>query len=514
MKKFVALSIVACMATAGFADADMDALKSQMESLKAKIAELEAKQNGTEAKLEAKLSGSETLVSDLATVKKTLTDIKTKTGGDNIKWDIDMRTAYDNIHYKKANGDTAGNNALWTNRLLLGMKAAPRSDLSFIGQLSYNKAFGDTASHSQSNTQPGYANFDWVTNENATDNTVKVKSAYVLYFGQAGDVPYTASIGRRPSVNGAPLNLREDEAAQSPLSHMINVEFDGASFFFDLEKVVGIPGASVKLCMGQGLTNAKQRFSMDGLDYAKDSTKNETIDMIGLIAVPYNDGQYSATIQAFKAFNLIGYTQSAMGAWQTAYGNVLGGTASGNDVLTYMNGIPFSNVGDMYGLTVTTMAKGIGSGINSFLDDTTAFVSFAMSKTDPNNKGMLGSTESQTGTSWYAGVQMPAVITEGKIGFEYNQGSKYWRSFTYGEDTLVGSKLAARGKAYEAYYTHPIFKELSAQVRYTMIKYDYTGSNSFFGAEGTPMTMEAAQAAYQNPVKESNDLRLVFRYRY
>ena len=48
----------------------------------------------------------------------------------------------------------------------------------FMVKLSYNKAFGDTADHSQSNTNPGYANFDWVTNENATDNTVKVKEAY------------------------------------------------------------------------------------------------------------------------------------------------------------------------------------------------------------------------------------------------------------------------------------------------------------------------------------------------
>lgn len=40
---------------------------------------------------------------------------------------------------------------------------------------------------------------------------------------------------------------------------------------------------------------------------------------------------------------------------------------------------------------------------------------------------------------------MPVVVTkDGKIGLEYNKGSKYWRSMTYGEDTMVGSKLAAR----------------------------------------------------------------------
>ena len=34
----------------------------------------------------------------------------------------------------------------------------------------------------QSNTNPGYANFDWVTNENATDNTIKLKEAIGYIF--------------------------------------------------------------------------------------------------------------------------------------------------------------------------------------------------------------------------------------------------------------------------------------------------------------------------------------------
>ena len=103
--------------------------------------------------------------------------------------------------------NAASNSALVTNRLILGMKAAPTKEISFIGKLSYNKAFGDTANHSQSNTQPVNANFDWVTNENALDNTMKVKEAYFIYFGDAGPIPYTASIGRRPSYDGLPGNL-------------------------------------------------------------------------------------------------------------------------------------------------------------------------------------------------------------------------------------------------------------------------------------------------------------------
>lgn len=42
---------------------------------------------------------------------------------------------------------------------------------------------------------------------------------------------------------------------------------------------------------------------------------------------------------------------------------------------------------------------------------------------------------------------------------------------------MIGSKPAARGDAIEAYYNLPLIDEaLTFQIRYTRIKYDYTGS--------------------------------------
>jgi hypothetical protein len=46
---------------------------------------------------------------------------------------------------------------------------------------------------------------------------------------------------------------------------------------------------------------------------------------------------------------------------------------------------------------------------------------------------------------------------------------------------MIGSKIAARGDAWEANYTYQINDALSAQVRYVNIDYDYTGSQGFFG---------------------------------
>jgi len=151
---------------------------------------------------------------------------------------------------------------------------------------------------------------------------------------------------------------------------------------------------------------------------------------------------------------------------------------------------------------------------------------------------MLGSLESETGTSWWVGAQLP-VTEDGRFGVEYNRGSKYWRPFTYAEDTMIGSKLAARGDAWEAYLTWHIDDALSAQVRYTKINYDYTGSQGFFGdTSGYTMAIKdlKAQAAAiktamagghvptaveqrilgmeANTVESAQDLRFYIRYRF
>ncbi|OHE11581.1 MAG: hypothetical protein A2329_09365 [Sulfurimonas sp. RIFOXYB2_FULL_37_5] len=193
--------------------------------------------------------------------------------------------------------------------------------------------------------------------------------------------------------------------------------------------------------------------------------------------------------------------------------------------------INMTDVGDLTGWSLSLQVNGIGNGISDFLDDSIFFISYAGSKTDPkgthgtmlSNAGaggaditeMLGSTKSETGYSYYAGLQVPGFMTGQRAGFEYNHGSKYWRSFTYGEDTLVGSKLSTRGDAYELYYTLPIVgKNLTAQLSYVYIDYDYSGSDMFFDSTGTPMTQAQAAANGLSFVESASNIRASIRYRY
>jgi hypothetical protein len=411
---------------------------------------------------------------------------------DNIKFDIDFRTSYDNLQYKTVGGNKYSNDALYSNRLWLGMGYATADTMLFKGQLSFNKAFG--ASYKQ-RAIGGYDQFDWVINENLTDDTLKVREAYWLWTPTVAGFPTTLSVGRRPATGGYLINLRDDDKAKSPLSHIINMEFDGASASVKLDKYIS--GMYVKLCLGRGLTNAQARFDDAGLDYTKDGgTSLDNMDLAGLIFKPYDDGQYSLMTNYYRAFNVIGNEM-----------------ASGSAVMT--------TFGEMDGAAISGKIEGIGDEINDFLDNTIIFASFAMSQTRPDSSAaadeMLGSNQKETGTSYWIGTQMPN-LTGGKFGLEYNHGSKYWRPFTYGEDTMIGSKMAVRGSAYEAYWTQPIIDNVfSMQIRYTYLDYDYTGSNAFFGDGGAPVSMTtalASPATYGDPVETAQDIRVYFRYRY
>ncbi len=406
-----------------------------------------------------------------------------------------------------ADGSKQGNDAFMTNRLWINMNWKATDNLSFSGQLAYNKAFG---SRLGTGVLAPFDTFDWISNENAYDDVIRVRSAYFLYkndtfFGS--ELPWTFSVGRRPSTNGHLVSLREDDAPSSPMGHTINVEFDGLSSKFSFEDLTGIDGMYVKFCAGRGGTNAGPKFfSTDPTGIASASApyssqaNNNDIDLAGLIFIPYDDGQFGLATQYYYASNLIDATL--------------------NTDTEQFTGI--DTVGGLHSVTANFTMNGIGDEWSDYLDDTFFFASGAVSITDPKaDKGMLGSAvgESVTGYSAWIGLQMPSVITEdGRWGVEYNKGSKYWRSITYAEDTNIGSKLATRGDAYELYFTEPLIEDiLSLQLRYTYLDYKYTGSNGFFGnTTGTAGLIEDLSQV-QNAgsiIDTAQDIRFYLRYRY
>ena len=87
--------------------------------------------------------------------------------------------------------------------------------------------------------------------------------------------------------------------------------------------------------------------------------------------------------------------------------------------------------------------------------------------------------KNRNGYGFYAGVQVPAP--KGKVGLEYNYGSKYWTPFTQAQDDSIGSKLATRGHVGEAYYIVDINPRMSIKLSGIYYDFEYTGSGSPVG---------------------------------
>lgn len=440
-------------------------------------------------------------------LSKEVSTLKKNTGGDNVKFSLDLRTAYDNIGYETQKGHKPNNNIL-SNRLIVGMVAQPKENLTFHGSIVANKLFG----HNNPMAQNGFNNYDWFASVTPDDGTLRLKEANFVWFGNMGDIGTTFSLGRRPSIDGFPGFLRENnKKPASPNSHNINMEFDGLSYALKLDKLIPLEGMNFKICAGRGYSNANGKYNTTTFApaYSKNSADTPNMDMIGFIWKIYDDAQYKASFNYARAFHMLGV----------------------KDMTNINKG--FQDVGDMDTMSFTVEANGIGDDLEGFLSNLRVFASYAMSKTDPNDAktttinpatgtpmtvplGMLGSTDKETGSSIWVGASWQCLFDETmRIGVEYNQGDKYWRSFTYGEDTLIGSKLAARGKAVEAYINKDLIGEyLSMQIRYTKIDYDYTGSDMFFGATGGAMKLKDATKMGQDPVKTAQDLRVSLRYRF
>jgi len=449
MKKIITASLVATMALTGANAMSNSQLAEKLNSLETELADVKKKLKKQNKKINA---------------------VKAHDSGDNIKWSADFRTAYDNINYDLADGSSASNDSLYSMRLWLNMAYAPDQKNIFKGQLSMNKAFGADFASPVNRTFALGGQFDWTGNEALTDNSLKVRQAYWLYLGDeafGANIPWTFSMGRRPSTGGFISNLREDDAAASPLGHLINVEYDGLSSKLDLSNVTSIPGMSIKLCMGKGSTNAQPLFETATPYADNDFSGVDEVTLAGFIIEPYNDGQFITKAMMFRAWDVPGQDVVP--------------SMSGNAMNPSLALAPsaFYNTGNMDGAVFSVLVDGLAD--DGYLADAKVFGSFAWTKSSPDaGQMMLGSADSETGTSYWVGAQLP-VDEKGVFGLEYNHGSEYWRPFTYAEDTMIGSKVAARGDAIEAYFTYQLTDALSAQVRYTNIDYDYTGSNGFFG---------------------------------
>ncbi len=459
--------MIAALSTATFAADDM---QTQIDSLTKEINKLKKDQKNT---------------------KKSLTKVKKATGGDNIKFGIDFRNAVDVIEYKNnETGESVSNNSLLTSRLWLTMAAAPMDGLIFKGKLAIYSTWG---AHIYDEST---ALKDWSASSKATDTIMRIKEAYFVYSNSLGSQPISFSIGRRPSSNGILSNYRENEPnSGSPVAHITNMEVNAAMVKFNTSRFV--EGSYTKLIYGRAHSGEAQGVYGNDVKMATpfadiDSEKeDENVDFTTFLGDAYNDGQYQLTYQWSHIFDTKGK-------------DLTPNDPDGPNPKGIKNASGHADL-----LSLTLISNGIGDEINDFLDDTTVFVSGAYTNYNAKDGySLLGSEDggSQDGQSIWAGIIIPDMMTDaGKLGFEYNYGSQYWTPITWAEDTAIGSKVAVRGSAYEAYWNFNLFgvKYLPSSLRATYAQHDYTPNNRCAGwVEPVAVDMTAT------------DIRLAVSYRY
>jgi len=423
---------------------------------------------------------------ELTEISETQQEIAKHDGDDNLKWGADLRTSYDNINYDLADGTSKGNDKLMSTRLWLKMKYSFSDKSTFIGQLSMNKTFG---ADFQSRAYSFGAITDWTTNEALADSSLKLREAYWLYRGESflgTEMPWSVSVGRRPSVGTFLANLAQDDEAASSLGHIMNAHVDALSLKVNFEDATGIPGMGLKFCAGIGSTNAEPLFTT-ATPYANDDDNLDGIKMASVEFQVYNDSRFILKSQWYGGYNLPGADYDT--TFTDAAGNIV---PPGSATHIGYEPTDFQTYGDLQGFAISGLVDGITE--EGYFSDAKVFASFGMSRTEPGSgQSMLGSSEAEVGTSYWIGAYLPVGEENiyGTVGVEYNHGDKYWRPFTYAEDTMIGSKVAVRGDAYEANYTYHFNEALSFQARYVYADYDYAGSNGMFGSlSGTPYSID------------------------
>lgn len=458
-----------------------DYSSSEIEALKARVATLEDQaKKGDSAKLEKKIKS----------LTKKLNEVKAHDAYDNIKFSMDFRSTVDYLEYNYNQaysykdkdkvtqtlpaGTKLTNDKLFTSRVMLNMKAKPTQNVLFQGQIAAYYVWGAELFHGSDG-----AFKSWAASSKASDTLFRVRQAYFVYSDP--DLPYSVSVGRRPSSDGFLANHRENNPAPaSPLAHITNMEVDAAMIKLNADDLM--TGSYVKFVYGRahagGMESVYDTFGY--MPYAQeDGDVNENVDFFVTVASLYNDGQYNLMGQHAMILDTKGQN--------TAATSVDAGTAH----LT----------------ALSLQVDGIGDGISDFLDETVAFGSVARSLYQPNdNHQILGSTDDRRGYSYWVGATIPDMITDaGRFGVEYNKGTQFWTPMTWAEDTAMGSKIAVRGSAIEAYWNFDLFGEenLPSQIRYTHAQHDYTPN--------------VRCAGWVAPVKtdiEADDIRFSVSYRY
>lgn len=388
------------------------------------------------------------------------------------EWDLasriklygDFRARMDYYSAETVFGRDLDNDTSWTNRFRLNMRVNATENVEFKARLAMYKAWGmQSAWEDASGT--AFPQFDGNSTRTPSDNALRVDRAYVN-FNNIGGAPIWISIGRRPTTDGNPSNIRMNSTERSGTPLIMDYAFDGISVGYAYNWGADMGAGRVRVCYGRGFE--------DGLQ--EDGDPMEDTDFAGISWDILQKGDRFLYAQSFVAANVFNYPnfQDPFIEYAASFPPAMGG---------YGDRIEMGNI---YLTGATYMDK--IAGLNYF-------VAGGWSRTDPNANGMLNdpfsptgaNTDSENGYHAHVGVRYDIDPIGLKLGAEWNYGSENWISFTPGHDDLYQSKIATRGNVYEVYgiYDLPMGPAISKYAKtfmrlgYQRYEYDYSGSGDW-----------------------------------
>ncbi|WP_239027597.1 DUF3373 domain-containing protein [Geomonas diazotrophica] len=404
----------------------------------------------------------------------------------------------------------AKNDLLYTNRLGIDLHAKATKDVTVNVRLVAYKTFGsqDDSAITNSGNTPFFADrvgaFDGTLGHVPSSSLLDVDRAYATW-SNIGDQPVWFSVGRRPSTNGAPSNLRlnnERPGNGGTPALLVDYAFDGMTLGWAPD-IDALPGAYAKVCYGRGFESG----------FETPSNSLHDTDMLGVALIPIDTDPLRVWLQWNRGFQIFDFPVMS----NTAFGNTAPATSLG-DI-------------DWYGAGFMSTLKNIGPGKLNFFADA------GLSVTHPNNnvsnnagfQGLLtGSFFNQeapsdkTGWAAYAGARYDFEPTKTKFGVEYNHGSKNWITFAPAADDMWTSKLGTRGDVYEAYLIQelnlkPISSHLSKaffKIGYQYYDFAYTGSNNWVGAPQKISDIKSTDLLLLQPLKSAQDVYATFEVKF
>ena len=379
------------------------------------------------------------------------------------------------------NGYDANNKIMYTNRLRLNFDSQVADNLSVTARLSMYKVFGDSTGVQVFDGQPASMSIDGTTTRVPNSDILRVERAYFTW-NKIGGSPLYLSIGRRPSTEGPPMNYRLDEPrGGTPSGGLIDYQFDGITVGYHVGEKMAL-----RACYGLGYESGYGNG--DVLKLPADRLKD--VHFFGGNFDLYSTDKTFAQVTIARAWDVTdGFNGQVV---------LPGNPLTGESVLApvIMRYTPSANLGaiNLYGLNLTRKLKQLDF-----------YGSFNWSSTRPNGTttpfgGLLSdpfeTPENHEGHMVLLGARFSFPQNDGrtKLGFEFNQGSKFWFNFAQAEDDIIAPKSSTRGEVYETYLTHRINQRFILKA--DLIRYNYTYSGSGWHVQAPKLLSETPMLGF------------------